>query len=178
MGRLVYAMACGMCTNYLTVLHLCPQQVLLLKSLNVDNLLEFDFMDPPPQDNILNSMYQLWILTALDNTGASACPEAWASPGGCCYAPHDAIAGRSGVCAVPDAVSHYAAGGLTQIGRKMVEFPLDPPLAKMLLVGAELGCSSEVRLCTLQTLPETPALGARDHCTSARGCLARCWSSC
>jgi pre-mRNA-splicing factor ATP-dependent RNA helicase DHX38/PRP16 len=38
------------------------------------------------------------------------------------------------------------AGGLTQIGRKMVEFPLDPPLAKMLLVGAELGCSSEVRL--------------------------------
>lgn len=26
----------------------------------------------------------------------------------------------------------------------MVEFPLDPPLAKMLLAGAELGCSSEV----------------------------------
>ena len=45
-------------------------QVLLLKSLNVDNLLEFDFMDPPPQDNILNSMYQLWVLSALDNTGA------------------------------------------------------------------------------------------------------------
>lgn len=31
--------------------------VLLLKSLKVDNLLEFDFMDPPPQDTILNSMY-------------------------------------------------------------------------------------------------------------------------
>lgn len=29
-------------------------------------------------------------------------------------------------------------------GRKMVEFPLDPPLAKMLLVGAELGCADEV----------------------------------
>jgi pre-mRNA-splicing factor ATP-dependent RNA helicase DHX38/PRP16 len=26
-------------------------------------------MDPPPQENILNSMYQLWILGALDNTG-------------------------------------------------------------------------------------------------------------
>jgi len=36
----------------------------------VSNLLHFDFMDPPPQDNILNSMYQLWILGALDNTGA------------------------------------------------------------------------------------------------------------
>lgn len=44
--------------------------VLLLKSLNVENLLEFDFMDPPPKDNIMNSMYQLWVLNALDNTGA------------------------------------------------------------------------------------------------------------
>jgi len=43
--------------------------VLLLKSLNVDNLLHFDFMDPPPRDNILNSMFQLWVLGALDNTG-------------------------------------------------------------------------------------------------------------
>ncbi len=43
--------------------------VLLLKSLGVENLLQFHFMDPPPQENILNSMYQLWILGALDNTG-------------------------------------------------------------------------------------------------------------
>ncbi|KAL5490090.1 DHX38 [Sanghuangporus weigelae] len=43
--------------------------VLLLKSLGVKNLLEFDFMDPPPQANILNSMYQLWVLGALDNAG-------------------------------------------------------------------------------------------------------------
>ena len=66
--------------------------VLLLKSLGVDNLLDFAFMDPPPQDNIVQSMYQLWVLGALDNTG-----------------------------------------GLSPLGRKMVEFPLDPPLAKMLL---------------------------------------------
>lgn len=77
--------------------------VLLLKSLNVKDLMQFDFMDPPPQENIANSMYQLWILGALDNTGA-----------------------------------------LTKLGRKMVEFPLDPPLAKMLLVGEEMGCSNEV----------------------------------
>jgi len=89
--------------------------VLLLKSLNVDNLLEFDFMDPPPQDNILNSMYQLWVLNALDNTG-----------------------------------------GLTKIGRKMVEFPLDPPLAKMLLIGSELGCSSEV--LTLVSMLSVPSV--------------------
>lgn len=43
--------------------------VLLLKSLDVKDLLDFDFMDPPPQENILNSMYQLWVLGALDNIG-------------------------------------------------------------------------------------------------------------
>jgi pre-mRNA-splicing factor ATP-dependent RNA helicase DHX38/PRP16 len=42
----------------------------------------------------MNSMYQLWVLGALDNTGA-----------------------------------------LTELGRKMVEFPLDPPLAKMVTHG-------------------------------------------
>ncbi|PRQ30210.1 putative RNA helicase [Rosa chinensis] len=77
--------------------------VLLLKSLKVDNLLDFDFMDPPPQENILNSMYQLWVLGALDNVG-----------------------------------------GLTALGWRMVEFPLDPPLAKMLLMGEELGCVDEI----------------------------------
>ncbi|KAF0698465.1 Aste57867_10925 [Aphanomyces stellatus] len=77
--------------------------VLLLKSLGVKNLLEFDFMDPPPQDNITNSMYQLWVLGALDNTGE-----------------------------------------LTDIGKRMITFPLDPPLAKMLLFSESLGCTAEV----------------------------------
>ncbi|KAJ3097096.1 DEAH-box RNA helicase prp16 [Physocladia obscura] len=77
--------------------------VLLLKSLGVKNLLEFDFMDPPPQDNILNSMYQLWVLGALDNTGE-----------------------------------------LTATGRKMVEFPVDPSLSKMLIASTEMGCSAEI----------------------------------
>lgn len=43
--------------------------VLLLKSLGVQDLLQFHFMDPPPEDNLRNSMYQLWVLSALDNTG-------------------------------------------------------------------------------------------------------------
>ncbi|XP_057433734.1 pre-mRNA-splicing factor ATP-dependent RNA helicase DEAH7-like isoform X2 [Lotus japonicus] len=77
--------------------------ILLLKSLRVEDVLDFDFMDPPPRDNILNSMYQLWVLGALNNVG-----------------------------------------GLTDLGWKMVEFPLDPPLAKMLLMGEKLGCLEEV----------------------------------
>lgn len=55
------------------------------------------------QENILNSMYQLWVLGALDNTGE-----------------------------------------LTQLGRKMANFPMDPALAKMLIVSVERQCSAEV----------------------------------
>jgi len=36
--------------------------ILLLKSLGVKDLASFDFTDPPPEDNIANSMYQLWFL--------------------------------------------------------------------------------------------------------------------
>ena len=77
--------------------------VLLLKSLGVENLLEFHFMDPPPEENILNSMYQLWILGALDNTGQ-----------------------------------------MTTLGKKMVEFPLDPSLSKMLIISEEMRCSLDI----------------------------------
>ena len=51
----------------------------------------------------MNSMYQLWILGALDNTGS-----------------------------------------LTDLGRQMVEFPLDPALSKMIIVSSAMGCSEEV----------------------------------
>ncbi|GMH71275.1 hypothetical protein TrRE_jg2406, partial [Triparma retinervis] len=78
--------------------------VLLLKSLGVDNLLDFDFMSPPPQATLESSLYQLWVLGALDNTGS-----------------------------------------LTKMGSNMSEFPLDPPLSKMLLYAHENGnCSDEV----------------------------------
>ncbi|KAJ4462025.1 putative Pre-mRNA-splicing factor ATP-dependent RNA helicase PRP16 [Paratrimastix pyriformis] len=33
---------------------------------------------------------------------------------------------------------------MTAVGRKMVEFPLDPPLSRMLIMSDEMGCSSEV----------------------------------
>ena len=72
-------------------------------------------MDPPPQDNMLNSMFQLWVLGALDNTG-----------------------------------------NLTELGRKMVEFPLDPPLSKMLIISAQYKCSSEI--LTIVSMLSVPAI--------------------
>ncbi|VDM95109.1 unnamed protein product [Thelazia callipaeda] len=89
--------------------------ILLLKSLGVDDLLKFHFMDAPPQDNMLNSMYQLWTLGALDNVGR-----------------------------------------LTDLGRKMVEFPLDPTLSKMLIVSDGMRCSDEV--LTVVSMLSVPAI--------------------
>ncbi|KAJ2842443.1 Pre-mRNA-splicing factor ATP-dependent RNA helicase PRP16, partial [Coemansia erecta] len=43
--------------------------VMLLKSIGVSDLLRFDFLDPPPQDTMRTSMYQLWTLGALDSAG-------------------------------------------------------------------------------------------------------------
>ena len=73
----------------------------LLKSLKIENLLDFDFMDLPPQENILNSVYQLWVLNALNNVGS-----------------------------------------LMEL--RIVGFPFDPPMAKMLLMGDQLECLNEV----------------------------------
>ncbi|KAF2362557.1 DEAD/DEAH box helicase domain, partial [Trinorchestia longiramus] len=89
--------------------------VLLLKSLGVEDLMAFHFMDPPPQDNLLNSQYQLWTLGALDNTG-----------------------------------------GLTPLGRAMVEFPLDPALSKMLLAAVDMGCSDDI--LTIVSMLSVPSL--------------------
>eukprot|EP00475_Leptophrys_vorax_P014240 TRINITY_DN20642_c0_g1_i3.p1 TRINITY_DN20642_c0_g1~~TRINITY_DN20642_c0_g1_i3.p1 ORF type:complete len:414 (+),score=110.63 TRINITY_DN20642_c0_g1_i3:104-1345(+) len=77
--------------------------VLLLKSLQIKNLMEFPFMDAPPKEILLSSMYQLWMLGALDDLGS-----------------------------------------LTKIGESMANFPLDPPLAKMIITSIDLDCSSEV----------------------------------
>ncbi|GMT21216.1 hypothetical protein PFISCL1PPCAC_12513 [Pristionchus fissidentatus] len=89
--------------------------VLLLKSLAVDDLLSFHFMDAPPQENMLNSMFQLWTLKALDNIGR-----------------------------------------LTDVGRKMVEFPLDPTLSKMVITAVDMGCSDEV--LTIVSMLSVPAI--------------------
>ncbi|KAJ5278916.1 hypothetical protein N7478_004288 [Penicillium angulare] len=78
--------------------------VLLLKSLGVKDLLDFDFMDPPPQETISTSLFELWSLGALDNLG-----------------------------------------DLTPLGRQMTPFPMDPPLAKLLIMASdEYDCSEEM----------------------------------
>ena len=87
--------------------------VLMLKSLGVKDLMDFDFMDPPPQDTISTSMFDLWALGALDNLGE-----------------------------------------LTELGRKMSAFPMDPSLAKMLIMAEQYGCSEEmVTIVSMLSVP-------------------------
>ncbi|MCL7033801.1 hypothetical protein MKW94_025412 [Papaver nudicaule] len=76
---------------------------LQMKAMGINDLLSFDFMDPPSPQALISSLEQLHSLGALD-----------------------------------------AEGLLTKLGSKMAEFPLDPPLSKMLLAGVYLSCSEEI----------------------------------
>ena len=40
-----------------------------------------------------------------------------------------------------NSTQEYDEGLLTKLGRKMAEFPLEPPLSKMLLTSVDFGCS-------------------------------------
>ncbi|KAL6637954.1 hypothetical protein ACP70R_025526 [Stipagrostis hirtigluma subsp. patula] len=77
--------------------------VLNMKAMGINDLLSFDFMDPPACQALLSAMEQLYSLGALDEEGL-----------------------------------------LTKLGRKMAEFPQEPPLSKMLLASVSLGCSDEI----------------------------------
>ncbi|KAK0414294.1 hypothetical protein QR680_007254 [Steinernema hermaphroditum] len=77
--------------------------LLQLKSMGINNLLDFDFMDAPPVESMVSALSSLHTLSALDDDGL-----------------------------------------LTRLGRRMAEFPLDPTLAKLLIMSVDLRCSEEV----------------------------------
>jgi pre-mRNA-splicing factor ATP-dependent RNA helicase DHX15/PRP43 len=66
--------------------------VLQLKKLGIEDIVHFDYMDPPAPETLMRALEQLNYLGALDDEG-----------------------------------------DLTNLGKKMSEFPLDPVLAKVLL---------------------------------------------
>ncbi|CCU97979.1 unnamed protein product [Malassezia sympodialis ATCC 42132] len=77
--------------------------VLELKKLGIDNLVTFDYMDPPAPETVMRALELLNYLGAFDDQGH-----------------------------------------LTPLGEIMAEFPLDPQLAKMLIVSPEFKCSNEI----------------------------------
>lgn len=79
------------------------ETVLNMKAMGINDLLSFDFMDPPAPQSLITAMEQLYNLGALDEEGL-----------------------------------------LTRVGKRMAEFPQEPPLSKMLLASVDLGCSDEI----------------------------------
>ena len=78
--------------------------ILMLKAMGINDLLHFDFMDPPPTNTMLTALEELYALSALDDDGL-----------------------------------------LTRLGRQMADFPMEPALAKSLIVSAnELNCAQEM----------------------------------
>lgn len=77
--------------------------VLMLKAMGINDMITFDWMDPPPVHTLINSMETLWTLGALDDEGL-----------------------------------------LTDLGRKMADFPMEPNLSKMLLCAADYKCTDEI----------------------------------
>ncbi len=73
--------------------------VLTLKKLGIDDLVHFDFMDPPAPETLMRALELLNYLGALDDEGT-----------------------------------------LTEEGKKMAEFPLEPQLSKVLLSSPRYGC--------------------------------------
>ena len=72
--------------------------VLLLKSMGIDDILRFDFMDSPPRDALISSLEELYLLGAIDGDA-----------------------------------------NITDMGRKMARLPLDPSLAKVVVVASTKG---------------------------------------
>eukprot|EP00747_Dinoflagellata_sp_TGD_P208420 gnl/TRDRNA2_/TRDRNA2_81907_c0_seq1.p1 gnl/TRDRNA2_/TRDRNA2_81907_c0~~gnl/TRDRNA2_/TRDRNA2_81907_c0_seq1.p1 ORF type:complete len:682 (+),score=117.63 gnl/TRDRNA2_/TRDRNA2_81907_c0_seq1:307-2046(+) len=77
--------------------------VLTLKKLGIEDLVHFDFMEPPSPESMMRALEMLHFVEAVDDE-----------------------------C------------DLTEVGRQMSEFPVDPHLSRALIASAQRGCCSEV----------------------------------
>lgn len=102
--------------------------ILMLKAMGINDLLGFDFMDPPAALAMVSALNDLFILGALDDNGY-----------------------------------------LTDLGRKMAEFPMEPMLAKTLIVLAQdpYNCSQEIMLIVAMLLIQNVWYRPKDKATEA-----------
>lgn len=99
--------------------------VLELKKLGIDNLVTFDYMDPPAPETVMRALELLNYLGAFDDNG-----------------------------------------NLTPLGEIMAEFPLDPQLAKMLIISPEFKCSNEI--LSIAAMLSVPSVFVRPNQASQR----------
>jgi len=75
---------------------------LQMKAMGIDQIVTFDFMEPPDKTRLVKSLRLLFLLGALD-----------------------------------------ADGKLTDLGKQMAQFPLEPQFARVLIAANELGCADD-----------------------------------
>lgn len=95
--------------------------VLQLKKLGIDDIVHFDYMDPPAPETLMRALEALNYLGALDDEGS-----------------------------------------LTEIGKIMAEFPLDPQLSKSLIMAPQLQCSNEIVTIVALLSVQQPWIRPRD----------------
>lgn len=109
--------------------------VLELKKLGIDDLVHFDFMDPPAPETMMRALEELNYLACLDDDGYVVFFDI--RP----HILHDANTIR------------YSE--LTALGKLASEYPLDPALAVMLITSPEFYCSNEILSITaLLSVPQ------------------------
>jgi len=106
--------------------------VLELKKLGIDDLVHFDFMDPPAPETLMRALELLNYLGALDDDG-----------------------------------------NLTELGRMMAEFPLEPEMSKMLLYSPQLACSNEILSIVAMLNTPSPFMRPREAQRAADEAKAR-----
>ena len=106
--------------------------VLQLKKLGIDDLVHFDFMDPPAPETLMRALELLNYLAALDDDGNLT--ELGKNIYMVCYPKFKLL----------QPLSRYFEIYLFYLGAIMAEFPLDPQLAKMLIASCENNCSNEI----------------------------------
>jgi len=105
--------------------------VLMLKSMGINDLVNFDFMDAPPHEMLIRALEQLYALGALNDKGE-----------------------------------------LTKLGRRMAEFPLDPLLAKTVIMSEQYKCVDQViTICSMLSVGNSIFYRPKDkilHADNAR----------
>ncbi|PWV01787.1 putative pre-mRNA splicing factor ATP-dependent RNA helicase [Trypanosoma cruzi] len=104
--------------------------VLHMKMMGVEDLVNFDFVEPPAPETLMRALELLNYLGAINDDG-----------------------------------------DMTEIGRQMAEFPLEPEMAAMLLHSPEYGCSDDIaRICAMLSVQSPFVIPTNDQ----RGRAMRC----
>ena len=105
--------------------------VLQLKKLGIDDLVHFDFMDPPAPETLMRALEMLnYLAVSYFMKNLKLCEKMKFH---FCFQFKPKI-----IQALND------DGDLTELGSMMAEFPLDPQLSKMCIASCEYNCSNEM----------------------------------